>query len=172
MTVFSDTLLCFLGLSQLILAFIRTAPLEWAVELCSVLVFFIPLRPLRMLHSSVKPGHIGIHKHIFPRASENFCYLATQINRAPDGLCFTSAVCQLHLLSERQSYGPRVLPLFSLLYREGLELLFWHQLLNVEQHFLLGDSGHFTKCVYPRLAPDYFYCCLQYMLMLALLKVM
>lgn len=96
-------------------------------------VFLHPLRPLHMLYSSVKPGHIGIHKHIFPSSSENVCYLATQINRIPDGLCFTSAVCQLHLLSERprHCYGSRVLPLFNLPYREGLELLLWHQLLNV-----------------------------------------
>lgn len=137
-------------------------------------IFHHPLRPLRMLLSSGKPGHIAIHKHIFLRSSENFCYLATQINRAPDGLCFTSAVCQLSLLSERRRhcYGPKVLRLFNLQYREDLELLLWHQLLNVEQRFLVGDSSRFTKCVYSRLAPDYFYCSLQYMLVFALLKVM
>lgn len=123
MTVFYDTLLCFLSLSQLMLAFIRTAPLEWAVELCSVLFFFIPLRPLCMLHSSVEPGDIGIHKHIIARSSENFCYLATQINCAPDGLCFTSAVAPAVREAKTLCYGPRVLRLFNLQYREALELL-------------------------------------------------
>lgn len=117
----------------------------------------------------VKPGHIGIHKHTFTRSSENVCYLATQINRAPDDLCFASAGCLLHLLSERQrrSFMGQGFCLSS-----ALELLLLrHQPFNVEQNFLVGDFGCFTQCVYPRLAPDYFYCSLQYMFMLALLKV-
>lgn len=83
--------------------------------------------------------------------------------------------CVSYTCWQRQRHsvmGLRILHLFNLQYREGLELLLWHQLLNVEQHFLVGDSGRFTKCVYPRLAPDCFYCSLQYTLMLALLKVM
>lgn len=50
-------------------------------------------------------------------------YLATQTNCAPDCLCFTSATCQPHLLSERdrQRYGPEVLSLLSPQRREHTE---------------------------------------------------
>lgn len=89
----------------------------------------------------------------------NFGYLATQTNCAPDRLCFTSAACQLHLLSEAQTAlqnrGPVSLhPTVPRTHRAAASALTVSCLATCP---ILGAQVTMTpwcpssKCVYPRL---------------------
>ncbi|MEQ2184030.1 hypothetical protein GOODEAATRI_003831 [Goodea atripinnis] len=92
----------------------------------------------KKLHRSIFQRHtgpIGIHKN--NKLSSlwmlfGFCYLVTQTNRAPDCLCFSSAACQPHLLSERDTFLPFCIPELS---EKQSELLFLWQLVTVEEPF-------------------------------------